>query len=332
MKPILAILLLLLLTACASMDQGPRPQPDWVTRMSAQYPASQYLLGRGQARRQDVATDRARADLAKNIEVQVIEKTRDRASATRLRRDGAVEESFDQAVERDIRTTTAQVLRGAKVSDVWRDPETGDMHVLVTLKRMEAARALRDEIYNHDDLTRVAIERARQSDDLLLKIASMQRAVDEQLQRTKLQRVLRVVGNGGQGVRPPWKLAALQGELLELQSRLKIRVQSDDGSLASAVAGGLTAAGFMTASDEEALYTLRARFDGGPPSRREGWYWLRGNLELKLVDPAGNVRGTASWPLKVSAQEKSLLRPRLRQLIDRTLKDELRGVILGFAQ
>jgi len=330
---LMLLILLGLLTACASTDQGPDSQPDWVSGKSSQFPNSQYLLGRGQAAQRDAATDRARADLAKNIEVQVVAQSRDTVSAQRQTQGGKVaEESFSEAASRDIVTRTRQVIRGARVSDAWQDPQSGDFHVLVTLNRAQAARRLRDEISLLDDRTRTAIERARQTDDLLQKIAAAQRAVDAQLQRNELQRVLRVVGLSGQGVPPKWSQADLQAELLDLQSRLKIRVQADDGALASVVAGGLTAAGFMTGSEEEALYTLRADFASGPVERREGWYWLRGNLELKLVDRGDNIRGTVSWPLKVSAQEKALLQQRLMQLIDRTLEDELRMVILGFAQ
>jgi len=330
---LMLLIVLGLLTACASTDQGPDSQPDWISGKSSQFPSSQYLVGRGQAAQRDAATDRARADLAKNIEVQVVAQSRDTVSAQRQTQGGeVVEETFSEAAGRDIVTTTRQVIRGARVSDTWQDPQSGDIHVLVTLNRAQAARRLRDEISFLDDRTRAAIERARQVDDLLQKIAAAQRAVDAQLQRNELQRVLRVVGLRGQGVAPKWSLADLQAELLDLQSRLKIRVQADDGALASVVAGGLTAAGFMTGSEEEALYTLQARFSAGPASRREGWYWLRGNLELKLVDRGDNVRGTASWPLKVSAQEKALLQQRLMQLIDRTLEDELRAVILGFVR
>ncbi|MCF6209503.1 MAG: LPP20 family lipoprotein [Gammaproteobacteria bacterium] len=329
---IVLLALMSLMTACASTGDGSDSQPDWISGKSSQFPVSQYLVGRGQASLRDMATDRARADLAKNIEVQVVAESRDTVSAQRQTQDGEVVETFSEAAGRDIVTSTRQVIRGARVADTWQNPQSGDIHVLVSLNRAETARRLRDEMSLLDDQTRVAIERARQTDDLLQKIASAQRAVDKQRQRSELQRVLRVVGRGGQGVSPKWKLANLQGELLDLQSRLKIRVQADDGTLASVVAGGLTAAGFMTGSEEEALYTLQTRFSAGPAAQRESWYWLRGNLELKLVDRGDNVRGTASWPLKVSAQEKALLQPRLMQLIDRTLEDELRAVILGFAR
>lgn len=330
---LMLLILLGLLAACASTEQGPDSQPDWVSGKSGQFPASQYLVGRGQAAQRDAATDRARADLAKNIEVLVVAQSRDTVSAQRQTQDGKVAgETFSEAASRDIVTRTRQVIRGARVSDTWQNPRSGDFHVLATLNRAQAARRLRDEISLLDDRTRAAVERARQVDDLLQKIATAQRAVDAQRQRNELQRVLRVVALGGQGVPPKWNLADLQAELLDLQSRLKIRVQADDGALASVVAAGLTAAGFMTGSEEESLYTLQARFSAGPVERREGWYWLRGNLVLTLVDRGDNVRGVARWPLKVSAQEKALLQQRLMQLIDRTLEDELKAVILGFAQ
>ncbi len=327
---LLFIVAVLLLTACATTREN--APPDWVAGVSSKFPDQQYLLGRGQAARRDVATDRARADLAKGIEVQVQAESRDSVGATRQTQDGQATAQLNESIERDIRTTTQQVIRGAKVSDLWQAPQGGDFHALVTLSRAEAARDLRAEIRGHDDATAVAVEQARQADDLLLKIAAAQRAVDEQARRTELQRVLRVVARGQSGPSPKWKLADLQGELAELQSRLKIRVQADDEDLSVLVAGAVTAAGFMTTDDDSALYVLAARFSGGPVEQRQGWYWQRGKLELKLVDRDGNVRGTSSWPMKVSAQEEAVLSQRLSLRMDKTLKVELRSAILGFTQ
>jgi len=91
-----------LLTACASTDQGPDSQPDWISGKSSQFPSSQYLVGRGQAAQRDAATDRARADLAKNIEVQVVAQSRDTVSAQRQTQGGeVVEETFSEAAGRD---------------------------------------------------------------------------------------------------------------------------------------------------------------------------------------------------------------------------------------
>lgn len=318
-----------LLVACATAPEN--PQPDWVAGVSQQFSDQQYLLGRGQAQRRDAAVDRARADLAKAIEVRVMAESRDRVAATRQTRGTQAEAQLDESIERDIRTLSRQVIRGARVADLWQASEGGEFHALVVLERAPAASALRAEIRAHDEATAQAVARAREADDLLRKIAAAQQARDEQSKRTELQRVLRVVAQGQSGPPPAWKLADLQAELLALQSRLKIQAQADDAQLAALVAGAVTTAGFVAAADD-APYVLRADFATGGPERKAGWFWLRGNLQLQLRDRAGNVRGTISWPLKVSAQEEAVLSQRLLQRMEKTLKSELRSVILGFAQ
>lgn len=331
MKIIVGIVVMLLL-GCAGPEKVERPQPDWVSGKSSEYSISRFLIGKGQAARRDVATDRARADLAKNIEVQVLAESRDTVSASRQTVNGEVSDTqFNESVARNIRTRTQMVVRGAQVSDLWQAPG-GDFHVMVTLNRSQASRNLRDEIFSLDDRARVAVARARQSEDSLLKIAALQRALDWQIQRTELHRVLRVVGGGRENVRTTLKLAELQDALLTAQRALKIRAQADDAGLAAQVEGGIAAAGFVAANEAEASFTLQATWIASPVLQQDGWYWLRGTLELTLLERGGNVRGAVSWPLKVSAREEAQLVPRLSQRIEQTLKDKLRAEILGFAE
>ena len=64
---------------------------------------------------------------------------------------------------------------------------------------------------------------------------------------------------------------------------------------------------------------------------KEGWYWLRGTLAVRLTDPDGTILGNKSWPLKVSSVQQSQLNERMLAEIDRKLKSELKSAVLGFA-
>lgn len=327
-------LITLLLAACGSSDRRDSPSlPDWVSGTSVSYPAAQYLLGRGEGNSREQATERARADLARNIEVQVSAQSRDRVSATRTSRgDEVLSAEVQQEAAQEIQTSTRQLLRGAQVSDLWRSPEGGRWHVLVTLDRPRAARDLRDEIGRLDEATRAAVSRARDSDDLLLKLAAAREAVDKQRRRVELQRVLNVVSPTGAILPPRWRLADLEAELKGLKARLRLRVEADDAELRELVAGAASTAGFLPAPGEEALYTLRVRLSTTPPEQRGGWYWQRGTLRLDPQDASGRVRGHAEWPLKVSALQVEQLRPRLLQAVDTILRKELESTLLGFAR
>jgi hypothetical protein len=65
--------------------------------------------------------------------------------------------------------------------------------------------------------------------------------------------------------------------------------------------------------------------------QKEGWYWLRGTLNINLAGPDGTVLGNKSWPVKVSALQQNQLNARMLAEIDNRLKTELRSTVLGFA-
>jgi hypothetical protein len=65
--------------------------------------------------------------------------------------------------------------------------------------------------------------------------------------------------------------------------------------------------------------------------QKEGWYWLRGTLNLRLANPEGTILGNQSWPVKVSSLQQSQLNQRMLAEIDKRLKNELKSAVLGFA-
>ena len=63
----------------------------------------------------------------------------------------------------------------------------------------------------------------------------------------------------------------------------------------------------------------------------DGWYWMRGTLEVQLAETAsGTVRGNKRWEIKTSSPQKATAQRRAMDEADATLKRELRPAILGF--
>src|SRR5262249_50341955 len=111
MKPWLSIVASsVTLFACASAPTT----PDWVSGKSSKYPDNQYLVGRGQADTQEDARNRARADLAKILEVAVSARSTDVTSFT-SEGGGKVESQ----VSRNITTRTDQIVRGIQIPEFW---------------------------------------------------------------------------------------------------------------------------------------------------------------------------------------------------------------------
>lgn len=335
-RPLILVLGVALLGACAGTPSKPADQPDWVQGRSKQYPSELYLTGRGQGSQSDVAKDRARADLAKTFEVNIQENQKDVQAFSSVKEGDKPQQTHSQLdVTRTINTSTDQIVRGIQIGDVWRDSVTGEQYALAILSRQQAAAALRQEIGRLDETTRVSIDTAANSDDVLVKIGKANRALNAQIERLAFQRSLSVVDRSGEGVRPIWSIGSLQDDFEKLLNRIRVRpavTNDDSGQIKDIIAGAIAAAGFTADASGSADFTLESSLnlaDLGQNS--DGWWVLQGALDIKLLDKTGKTRGNKRWPIKVSAQQKPLAGQRAKDDVAKILNKDLRTTLVGFA-
>jgi len=328
--PYLLLLVASLLSACAS--QTPQ-QPDWISGDSASYKSAQYLLGRGQAGTPEEAQDRARADLAKIFQVAV---TVDSDDVQQFKSGGAAGAGeFESQASRRITTRTEQIVRGIQIAQVWQDPVTRNHHALAVLPRLQAAAGLRQQISQLDDATRKYIDQSRGSSDLFLQIAAANHALESQQERAALQKSLQVVDVTGRGTDSPWNMAALQSDLDSLLKRVHVASQTTPDSptgLAQVLSGALAQAGFLIETGQNPDFVLQGRLNLADLGLQQGWYWQRGTLEISLTEKtSGRVRGTRSWPIKSSGQDRDSAARRALTQADMVLKQELRSAVIDMA-
>lgn len=321
MKHVIALSSILLLVGCASTPE----EPEWLDGESAEYPATRYLIGLGQADSAGIARDRARADLAKVFQVRVDEQLSDRTTAERT----GGEQTAESHIERRLSVHTDQVLSGITVPAVWRD-DSGRHHALAVYDRLKAAEKLRAETRSLDGLVEREIARAREERDLLARIGAATRAADAQRTREQLQDVLRVVEASGVSVPSRYDSARLDSDARALASRVSFNVTvgpDPTTRLASLIEGSVAQAGFSTKHEAQADYRLRGALYVDD-LEADGWHWARGTLSLTLLGQDGAVRGSWEWPLKASGRQPELARQRLVQETDRTLREHLQQAIL----
>jgi hypothetical protein len=325
MKPWLSIIATgAILFGCASAPTT----PDWVNGKSAKYPDNQYLVGRGQADTLDDARNRARADLAKILEVAVSAKSSDVTSYSSGPAGGT-----DSQVSRSITTRTEQIVRGIQIPEVWQDPQTKSYSALAVLPRNQAAIGLRADIDRLDAATRGYVAQARSAPDLLAQVAAASRALDSQRERDGVQRTLQVIDVTGLGVPPEYNSGQLAADLGGLLKRVHMRPQAPSSQeLERMLSAALSAAGFVPEAGENAPYVLFGSLQLDDLGMIDGWYWMRGTLEVQLTEKAsGKVRGNKRWEIKTSSPQKATAQRRTLDEADATLKRELRPTILGFA-
>lgn len=327
MKPVIAIMLAFgLLAGCASSAVA----PDWVSGAATKYPASQYLIGRGEAPSSEEARDRARADLAKVFEVQIAVESEDVQAFQAAGGDG----KYESRSARRITTRTDRLIEGVEIAETWRDARTQRHHALAVLLRQKAGAALRHEIDELDATTRLQLDRARDATDLLLKIGAASRAVAAQSERAAYSKTLRVVSAVGSGEAPAWNLERLRADLDGLIKRVKLapRIGADTtGEFEPVVKGALAAVGFLAETGARPDYVLEASLALDDLGQQDGWYWQRGVLEVRLVEESTQrVRGTKRWPIKASALVREGAVRRALDMSDAILKKELRTTLMGF--
>ncbi len=324
------------LAACAASQTEPVVKPSWIEGSHTRYTPELYLTGRGEGRSSQEAGDRARADLAKTFEVSIREDQKDVQAFSATTASGkAPESTLTQNVTRTIVTTTEQMVRGVQIVDAWRDPVTQNHHAFAALSRQQASNALRQEIQRLDDATKLDIDAAANSVDAMEKIAKAYRALDTQVQRLAFQRSLQVVDRSGDGVRAVWNIPQLRNDFEKLLKRTRLRVaviNDDTGQIKDVLDGAIANAGFTPDDTNAADFTLETSMaldDLGQKS--DGWYWVSGALEIKMLDRAGKTRGAKRWPVKASAQQKAMTVLRAKDEITKVLEKELRLTLIRFS-
>ena len=334
MKRLATILLCLLAAACAGTPGGQGERPDWIDGQSGKYPPELYLSGQGSAPTPQDAKDRARSELAKQFEVAVRERSQQAQTFSSQQGDGESSQSLEQKVSRRLLTSTSRNLQGVQIPETWHDIANDRHHALAVLSRSRARHQFEQEIGALDDQSRQWLARAEAESVLLRRAAYVQQAIAAQQRRVVVQSSLQVVDASGRGSPPRVSLAELERSRAALLGRITL-LSSASGEMAADLADLLSAAsagaGFGVANSGAADFRLLARAMLDPVIEQDGWYWLRGTLQLDLRDDAGNDIGVRRWELKASSTSVERTRQRLLSDIDTLLKDELRDSLLGFA-
>lgn len=328
MRWIIALLSILLVTACAQ----PPAAPDWIDGEPKAYSIDRYLIGRGQAASAALARDRARADLAKTFTVKVRELSTDQL----LWQQGGVGlQGLQTQASRDIQTQTEQLIEGVQIADTWRAKEGGDYYVLAILDRFQVGNRLRSRINQLDNETAENITRARNEKTLPEQISAARNAFSAQLERRYEQQMLTIVDGSGMGVKPRYQLAELKNDFEQLLDRWKIApkvIKDEFGDLQGLLAGALANAGILhRANVTEADYLLVGELSSEKLMETDGWHWLRGVLKISLLESKnGSILGSHQWSFKTSSRQAEMVKIRARKQLGETLDRELLQVLIGF--
>ncbi|MGH7273768.1 MAG: LPP20 family lipoprotein [Nitrospiria bacterium] len=105
------------------------PYRGLIAKVRQQYPSDRYLIGIGQADSEKAATELARADLMKQIRVEVrvmwTDLIRERGGKT------------EQEVSRLVETEVAELVKGIEIVEQGRDRQSGAAYAVAVLPKAE---------------------------------------------------------------------------------------------------------------------------------------------------------------------------------------------------
>jgi hypothetical protein len=328
--PVFSLILSGCLQPAAKVSAG--NQPDWLSGEPRNYPNIHYLYATGSASKPEQAKDRALGNLAKIFELH-LKETSTTTQDVQSQRSGDKEAVTATArIASRVNIRTDKMIQGARIAEQWQSPADLTYYALAVLERDQAGNNIRTEIKKIDDETEVKLQQARSRQEPLLQVGDLQDALDLQTQRDSLQKTLKIIDLQGKGMPPRWNRAELEENLNNAlrAMRMSAAVTRDDaGELAQMLQAAMAAAGFSNQS--AGGYTLSAALASGDVLQRQGWYWLRATLTLRLTAADGTVLGNRDWPLKVSALQQEQLNSRMRAEVNKKLKQELKSSVLGFA-
>lgn len=329
------VLLCLLLTGCLQSTAivNADDKPDWLSGEPDNYPNSSYIYATGSASEAELAKDRALGNLAKIFELQIRESSVTSQDVQSFRSGGEETVTSSARIASQINISTDKMVQGARIAEQWQNEDDLTYYALAVLDRSQAGANIRDEMNRLDREIAFTMANVDSQQDPLIKIANLQDAINMQSERMALQKSLKIIDLKGRGKPSSWNTAELKHQQERALRALKISgVVTEDsiGELERVLHGAMAYAGFENDS-ASAGYTLASSMVTEDVMQRQGWYWLRGTLNLRLTKPDGTVMGNKSWPLKVSALQQGQLDARIRAEVDKTLKRELKATVLEFA-
>ena len=315
-KIIATLVFCLVLTACSSRH------PDWLDRPSEQYPQQLYLSAVGEADDRSTADDRALANLAKIFEVAIRDRSLDFSQAQVSGDQSGRVVSNIQTTSRYVNTDARQVLEGTQLVESWR-AEEGKTYALAVLEKAPAEKRFRDGVRSADRQIEGRVNYAsQQAPNPVVALAALEQARKIENQRSNLNRNLSVVS--GNGIKAHYDQASLEKLLRSALTSLHFHAVADSPQLRQNLESAVSTLGITL--DKNAPYRLMASMDVEPVQQKQGWYWLRGSLEMSL-NYQGEALATKRWPLKVSAMDKGMVEQRAKDKLSEQMVNYLYEMI-----
>lgn len=313
-RALLCLTLSLLLSACG----GNSRQPDWLDKPSTNYPADKFLSSVGEADTREAASSRARANLSQIFQVAIKDSSEDFSQAI-ISGSGSLKKiETQQRAARFVSTEARQVLEGTEIIEYWQSPE-GKIYSLAVLEKTAASRRFRDSVRGADRKTADLIEYASEkAPNPVAALRALESARINQVKRDNANRNLSVTS--GKGISGRYSGEKIESLIRQALSTLQFSINADDTIIQPELENAAASLGIQ--QSQTSSYKLSSKLDTEPLKKIQGWWWLRGSLELELSNN-GETIAKQRWPIKESSTEKGVAKQRVRDAVNKKLGSNL---------
>ncbi len=326
---LLFMLTFLLLSGCASTGR-----PAWLDNAATDYPKEQFLSAIGEGESRALAATRARANLSQIFQVAISDRGLDTAqSIISENADGERQIDSQQQAQRTISTDARQVLEGSDIVEYWQSSE-GTVYSLAVLNRAEASTRFRKAINKADQTSGALLAYSRQASNPVVALRSLEQARLSQLESDNALRNLNITAP--QNTASRFSSQGILSLIRQRLAQLDVTIAAPDPVLQSELENAAKALGMPLSN--QAKYQLSAKLDLDPLQQKQGWWWLRGSLEMALTEKANADQNTTNqdtvnhstmnhsttlakkrWPVKQSSTDKSVVAQRLKDGLNQQL-------------
>lgn len=340
MKKTILLISAIILLPCSSFA---KKAPDWIDGQSKKYPPPRYFIGVGAVsadkggpkQQMNWAADRARAEIAKTMRVEVESTTVAQRAVVSGKKDAQ-----SQSTQTDIVTaSTNEILDGVEVKEYYRDKKGKMIYALAILDRPIAA----DRIQKKTDALKEELETEmdegknyQDKNDVLLSIRHYNRAMElakEIENKNELISVLNPVTEPQTNYQSDIK-KILYG--LKKLVRFEVKIEGPAASVRPYVVQGLSEGGFITRGEKETgaqgyllLGTTDLNYKGevdmGPDLKVQVY---QADLDLEIKNPKTDESiGALTWSVSANEKvetmaEKSAIRA-LGRHVQKTIADKI---------
>lgn len=267
------------------------PRPDWVDGASIEFPRERYVTGVGIGDDRATAEERARGEIAKVFSANITVDTTVSETESTAGQGGATNNAFSQQIAQNIKTVSQRALEGVQLVENWQDAATRVHYTLAVLDRAKAKAGLIEKLGDLDRQTAEWRDVLEKSDEKLPRAKAAMRLLTVIKARNQLNSDLRVLDEGGQGLKSPIDEAVVRPLAAKAIAALNVVVDmtgTGSAEVETAIVRGLASFGLQSSPSEAtnaADIIVEGKVDTkAVPADDSRWKWARSTVTISVKD------------------------------------------------